>query len=219
MGYLGLPSDPCCLFLRIPLEEAVIDGSLGSVSMSTSNKPAELGTATSETDFEKYPASYKLGQMYHEKCGEWTGERTLVWIPIDWTHEQFEAAVYRARENYLNYLKAFKDMKPPEGYIDFWGTREDQFIAQHPDLTVRAAKELWEEQKRRYEEWDAERQRARKDFDAYLRDEGCLLFWQYKPDEFFVLMDWGHHHGYGINWKETKSGGPRGPLNVHKDED
>jgi hypothetical protein len=170
-------------------------------------------------EHQTYETGYKLGQMYHEKCGEWTGERTLVWIPQDWTHEQFAEAIYRARDNYLAYLKTFKDMKPPEGWTEWWYGGKSDFVAKHPDLTVRAVDELWKEEERKYKEWDAERKRASKDFDDYLKDEGCLLFWQYEPDEFFVLMDWGHHHGYGINWKETKSGGPRGPLNIHRTDD
>lgn len=141
----------------------------------------------------------KLASVQHFRCGEPTFDRTLVWVPEAMTLDEFEAIVLSARNEYLAFARRFKDEEPPNEYRQHMPVP----FGQYPDRTVREVQADWAAKKVVWEQWDADRQQARKTLGDYLSARGLKRFWEH-DHEFAIECDWGHNHGITLNYDESK---------------
>ena len=142
----------------------------------------------------------KLGIIDYVRCNEPECMRTLVWLPDDMTTEQFEATVAEAKQEYLAFAEAFKNAPAPNSYREYTQPRYEQ----HPTMTVAEVRRMFAEEKVVWEAWNAQRQQARKTFASYLDGRnGLQAFYKHKPDSFVTEVDWGHKHGWKLDYGET----------------
>jgi hypothetical protein len=143
----------------------------------------------------------KLGIIDYVRCGEPEFMRTLVWLPDEMTPEQFEATIEEAKKEYLAFAEAFKNEPAPNGYREYSTPPYEK----HPSLTVAEVRRIHAENKAAWDAWNAERQKARKTFASYLVGRnGIEAFYEHLPEAFTVECDWGHRHGWKLDYGETK---------------
>jgi hypothetical protein len=142
----------------------------------------------------------KLATIQHFRCAEPTFYWTTVWIPDDMTKEQFDAAVVAARDAYLDKLNAFKDQVPPNDYRPY---HQPQYELQ-PGRTVSEIRQEWEKKKAAWEAWDKTRQKTKPRFLDILCADGRLKPLQATAEDISIELDWGHRHGWPIDYDEDK---------------
>lgn len=139
----------------------------------------------------------KLARVDHIRCGEWDGAFTYVWIEDDMTEEQFQKAVDRAADAYLQavieYMGANEQKHPP---MINWENNRARVVAEV--LDERQVAETV------YKNWEKKRREAIVSFDTYLcKEEGIVDFW-YEDPAITGEIDWGHRHGTPIDYGETR---------------
>lgn len=145
----------------------------------------------------------RLVKIGYVRCRDWDGY-SLGWVPDSWTQEEFEAAVLRAEDAYLAFLKRFdEEAEPPVKEPRFAAAYDD-----YPDLKVSEVQALWAEQKRVYTEWKRDYDKGRRGFPSFLADEGIEPLYEHEP-ELVTEVDWGHQHGVRLEY-EAK------PITVHR---
>jgi hypothetical protein len=138
----------------------------------------------------------KIAKIEHNRCDSYE-VTTWVWAPDDWTFEQFDAAVERARTAY----QAVVDAWSAERKVADPGFQPD--YKKHPDKTVREVDEEFAVLKEAYKSWSAEKSKAQKGFAHYLAAEGMVEIWNHEP-ELKTELYWGHQHGKTIRYDETR---------------
>ena len=150
----------------------------------------------------------KLGMVQHWKCGEPKG-RTLVWIPEAMTPEEFAEGVRRAQAAYLAFVKEFMDAPAPNNH----GPYGRNNYSAYPDKTVAEVEAIWAVERKEWEAWNVEHQKAYKSFGNYLEAEGMKPVWEVEKDyPYHRELDWGHRHGWPIDRSETEDEDLSGPL-------
>ena len=144
----------------------------------------------------------KLCTIEHSRCDEFD-RSTLVWIPDDWAEEQFEEAVDRAKEVYLEAYYTWKKNKEshPEYQRHASHISEWQFLEQHPDMTVKEARQFYVKEEKRYNDWAKEYDKGKRTFSDFVKDAGMTPFSDMEP-EFITEIYWGHRHGEQIEYDE-----------------
>lgn len=143
----------------------------------------------------------KVGIIGHNRCNESTGNLTFVFMPDDWTQQQFVDAVDRARNEYLDMLKNYHETPAPNAYRPFCGPDYQK----NPYRTVAAIDAEWAEKRKVYEAWEKERSKAREPFIYYLNRHGMDWAWADYDYEFSYELDWAHSHGYSIDYSQNNN--------------
>jgi hypothetical protein len=142
----------------------------------------------------------KLAKIAHVRCGEDTFKQTVVWIPDEMTDEQFETEVCAARDEYLKHLKEFKDAPPPNDFKPYSSPHYDL----QPQKTVSEIRQEWEKKRKVWEEWNAQKKKLTRHFTDFLDGRaGIQSFWRVEVSP-AIDLDWGHHHGWPIEYDESK---------------
>lgn len=142
----------------------------------------------------------KLAKVEHERCNEWSGS-TYVWIPDEWTEDDFDRAVDEAADKYLKFVEAWKDAPAPNKATSY--SKPD--YEAHPDKTVAEVDAIHEKEKEVYAAWWAEQQQSKRSFGQYLEAEGCKPFWDDCGVAFTTMIYWGHRHGWPIDYEDTNA--------------
>lgn len=141
----------------------------------------------------------QLVRIEHNRCDEYDCE-TFGWVPNDWTEEQFEEAVERAEKAYLEAYyewKRIKDKAPENLYPH----NRLEFYNNHPNLTVKRAKEMFEEVGAKRKAWEQEYNKGRRTFMDFLSKEGVTPFSEIEP-VFSTDIYWGHRHGDDLEYQD-----------------
>jgi hypothetical protein len=149
----------------------------------------------------------RLARIEHYRCGQPAGKwgtSTYVWVPETMTADELQQHVEAARKSYMDAEEEMKLWQPqvPPGY-------GATIMPNTPDnKTVGELKAEYEERAKKYKEYQAAAEKARKGFSYHLTavSGGAILpFWGQAP-ELNVECDWGHQHGVTVDYSETKIG-------------
>jgi hypothetical protein len=140
----------------------------------------------------------KPATIRHFRCGEPTFDWTTVWIPDEMTEEEFILAAQKARDAYLGRVQQFMKQTPPNDYRP----HNKPHYELQPDRTVSEIRQEWEKKKAVWEDWDKARQKTKPSFVQILCEDGRV---QRVPDaDISYELDWGHKHGWPIDYDEDK---------------
>jgi hypothetical protein len=159
--------------------------------------------------------NYKIARVDHWRCDQpERGLSTYVWVPQAMTTEEFEALCERARDEYFKTADAAKKLLPstPPGYSPRY--------EKYPDKTVAEVQAIHEAETTEWNKRNAVVNAKQRTFAQILKDisDGSVLnFWDI---EFPITAEvhWGHRHGEGIAYGETKITNPS-PDNFDAPED
>lgn len=142
-----------------------------------------------------------LAKVQHIRCADYEGA-TYVWVPDGWTRERFRQAVDIAHTTYM----VKHDARLPE--LPRYPLAPD--FAANPDKLVR---DVLAEHATASAEYAAKRaayERSIQPFSKFLAEQGLTPFHDVAP-EYTTELDWGHHHGEGLDPDDTVIGDVPGP--------
>lgn len=139
----------------------------------------------------------KLVEIIHIRCNEW-GDRTYLYAPDEWTEDEIWEKISEAQDEYLDMLKEFVNMEPP----DPLGKHYNPPYKDYPDMKVSEIQKMHEEAKEYYDKWNEERQKATSSFRHYLTEKGFFYPSDSMVPKVEINLDWGHLHGYPIEYDD-----------------
>lgn len=147
----------------------------------------------------------QLARITHIRCAEPVAT-TFVWVPDDLDADVLEAAVARAKAQYLAAEAAFAAAgdRPT-------GARSRPDFEAHPDMRVRDVIEMFEAEQAAVVAWEARRREARRSFAEHLcaQLDGATPFWDHDLD-LGIACDWGHRHDTHVEYGATRVADLRG---------
>lgn len=139
-------------------------------------------------------------KINHIQCSEHQGY-TIAWAPDNWTRKEFQEKVHAAQTEYLEFLKDWRESKPPNNHEGIYFVSKESFYNKYldSDLTIKEVNKLWKDGKTEWEEWNEKRYQASRHFNHYLEQQGFVSFYNYDP-ELTEDIDWNHHHGWSLDY-------------------
>ena len=135
----------------------------------------------------------KLVRVDHIRCGERSAS-DWAWCPNEWSEEEVAAKANAAQDAYLDALAKIVEESPVPRRPSFHPSLRDE----DPSLTIGEVLERRAKEQAVFDEWQRERDRAKRSFMHFLEQQGFKHLWGGAATA--VEVDWGHRHGQRLSY-------------------